>query len=529
MKYLSDILVALGLPAETDEKTAVSVGYTRFKAGDRTWVDGLEEAAQKELEAAFIAVAQAATAVKVGKDEAAKRMEAAIADAEKAATAAEDAKEKAAEKQIAAVSDFSDRERALGAKSAMARVEKHLATADAPQDWLGGDKNEKHLSPVEKLLRIDNGGIEEIAAFHAWCDRAYGIGVLGCKTYAAPDPKRSKFWRSTEELFSDERKAMYSTGTGVGDEWVPTQWSGTLIEAVRVAAVCANMHPRFTMPSNPFISPLESTDPTVYLQGEATADESAKYLASTGGTAQKTWTARKMAVRMVVSDELSEDSIIAVLPQLQAQIIKAVSEAMDDAMVNGQRTAAIDTGDSPATTNVRYAWDGYRYYASSVTDAAVNCATFSVDNLLKVPGLMGKYSQSLSDLMWVTSIYVRWAKLMALRDAQNNAVVMALDAAPGATPSSGMFGVQVVPTSKVIDQYSAAGIYDASSVSQTIMALVHRPSFVIGDRRELTSERARDIQTGQSILVTTQRVACTNVYSAASNPTVGLAYNIPVA
>lgn len=531
MEHLTDILAALGLPEETDEKTAVTVGYTRFKAGDRKWVDGLAEEAQAELQEAFIAQAKAAqTAVKVGKDEAAKRMEAAILEAEKAAKAADDQRQRDIEKTIEPV--FTPREHESAAASVAKRTEVLLSKARVPQNWVADAEGSRPLNSLEKLHRLNHEGIEELAAFQEWSDTLYGLRIYLRDAEGLPrSVKATNYYQRTSGRFLENVKAMYSTGTNVGDEWVPDMWSGNLVEMVRYEARLMSMHPRVTMPSNPWNIPLEYTDPTAYLQGEAATDEAAKYKASTLGTNKTQLSAVKLAVRSLMSDEVQEDSIIAILPQLQSQIVYAMANALEDAMLNGQRTASIDTGDVPAGDDPRNAWDGYRYHASVVTDAAVNCATLTVNNLSKIQALMGKYGTDESRLMWVCSAFGNHL-LRNLLDSQNNAVVMAGApglTAPGMRMPRTLLDIDVIRSGKMLDTLAGTGIYDGSSTSQTVIPLVYKPAYLIGDRREIRSERGRDIETGQTILVTTQRVGCINLFSAASNPTVGLAYNISTA
>ena len=54
-----------------------------------------------------------------------------------------------------------------------------------------------------------------------------------------------------EEYDPEFAKAMYSTGTAVGDEWVPTEMSAQLHEAYEIEFNLESHIPRWEMPSNP--------------------------------------------------------------------------------------------------------------------------------------------------------------------------------------------------------------------------------------------------------------------------------------
>ena len=169
---------------------------------------------------------------------------------------------------------------------------------------------------------------------------------------------------------SDE--LSYSTQTGFGDEWVPDLWSQQIWNKARQDNTILPLFQTVEMPSNPFELPIEGTDPTVYYVPEST-DEAHLSLGSGNpipdskvGTGKVTLNAKKLALRVGFSSELVEDAIIPVLNIYREQAVRAIADAMDHVLLNGDTTATA-TGNinsdhtTPAATEKYLAMDGLRH------------------------------------------------------------------------------------------------------------------------------------------------------------------------
>ena len=95
------------------------------------------------------------------------------------------------------------------------------------------------------------------------------------------------------------------------------------------------------MPTNPYELPLESTDPTVYYVPETTDQAQQVYTAgnpipqSKAAAGKTQMSAKKLALRLAWSGELNEDSIIPLAETAQRQAIRAMQNAIDHVLVNG--------------------------------------------------------------------------------------------------------------------------------------------------------------------------------------------------
>lgn len=159
-----------------------------------------------------------------------------------------------------------------------------------------------------------------------------------------------------------------------GAEWVPTIWGTQLWERIRVANVIASNLQTFNMPSATFNFPLESTDPTVYFVAEGTdatqlvLTNSNTMTLSKVGSDKKQFVAKKLGARVAWSTELNEESIFPILPAYRRQMERAMMDAVDYVLVNGDTDTTANTNvnliDGTPTTGTNYlALDGMRKYA----------------------------------------------------------------------------------------------------------------------------------------------------------------------
>jgi len=153
----------------------------------------------------------------------------------------------------------------------------------------------------------------------------------------------------------------YSTLASGGDEFVWEGWSNQLWRKPRIDNVVSANLTWIDMPANPYKLPIESTDPTVVAvpettnEDQLTLDNSSSPIAdSKVATSNTTATARKLGLRVGVSEELNEDSIIPVASLWREQAVRAMEDARDNVILNADDTNAntnINTDGSPAATD----------------------------------------------------------------------------------------------------------------------------------------------------------------------------------
>jgi len=278
------------------------------------------------------------------------------------------------------------------------------------------------------------------------------------------------------------------------------------------------------MPTNPFRLPIDGADATAYLFAESTSDTSSKITASTPGTGDVTFDAIKIACRVLVSTELEEDSVVAILPLLRDKIVQALAEAQENAAINGDTDGTHMDSDVTSSADVRKAWDGYRKLALGA--AKIDCATFNKTNLRGIRTAMGKYGVNPNNLAWIAGVSV-YNKMLGLDE------VVTLDKyGPSATILTGELGkfdgIPIVVSEFIREDVNANGVYDGVTTDNTVLPLVYRPAFLYGDRRNITLKVSQELymETDQDVAIATQRLDFKPVQDATSEPIVGLGYNI---
>ncbi len=341
-----------------------------------------------------------------------------------------------------------------------------------------------------------------------------------CKIYGVR-PSQTKYWQQLER--KGLLKALSTTAAGAGEEWVPEGFSRRLWDGVVEQLRLAGLHDHITMPTKTFQLPVEGTDPTAYLTSENT-----EITASDAGTAEVVLDAKTIGVRQVLSAELSEDAMIPLLPRLQAQLARAIARGIENAIVNGDTSDPHMDADVTDPADVRKAWVGYRKKA--LTDSAANAdlSTLNAENLLAIKRAMGKYAADPAECVWVVGISA-FNQLLLLRDQAGNPVVSTVDKyGAQATIVTGelarLFGIPVVVSPLIREDLNASGVYDGTTVDRTVLFLVNRRAFVLGDRRRITLETDKNIANQQIQLVATWRGDFKHCYG--SDVTVGMGYNI---
>jgi len=138
---------------------------------------------------------------------------------------------------------------------------------------------------------------------------------------------------------------------------------------------------------------------------------------------------------------------------------------------------------------------------------------------------MAQYgAQGESTLMYVTG-YKGYRLLKSLKDDQNNNIMVGYGEARQSQDVPNLDGIQVIRTDKVRGDLNNSGIYDGSTTTDTILLLVFKPAYIIGDRRALQLNVVTDYEADQRKLVSMLRIACTNVYESSTHFTVAMGYN----
>ena len=289
----------------------------------------------------------------------------------------------------------------------------------------------------------------------------------------------------------------YSTQTGFGDEWVPELWSRQIWNKARHDNTILPLFQAVEMPSNPFELPIEGTDPTVYFVPE-TSDEAHLTLDSGNpipdsriASGKVTLNAKKLALRVGFSSELVEDAVVPVLNIYRQQAVRAIADAIDHVLLNGDTTKS-STGNinsdnaAPPATAKYMALNGLRHLPLVANSAnAINMSN-AAPTLAKMRqarfAMAGRYAARPSDLAWVVDSGT-YAVLLGISE------FLTMDkAGPLATAQTGQIGfVDGIPVyvSAEMPLTEADGKVGGGTNDRGQALCVYRPGWYVGYRRRI--------------------------------------------
>lgn len=293
----------------------------------------------------------------------------------------------------------------------------------------------------------------------------------------------------------------HTTQSGFGADWIPTLWTDRLWERSRLDNVVLSQFSMINMPSNPYKIPVESTDPTVYHVAEATA-EAELTLASSGSlipdsklaTDDATLTADKLALRVGVSNEEVEDSIIPFLERMTSQGQRAIADALDNVVLNADGDASgninLDGGTPGATAKYYLAWDGVLHLPLVDNTAMALSMAGAAPTLQKIRALRALLPNSkatrLNDLVFFCD-FPTYMKLLGIDE------FLTVDKyGSQATVLTGELGkIDNIPVLVTNEMALAANNGKVSNTGGNNLygrlALVYKPDFIFGYRRRATT------------------------------------------
>ena len=288
----------------------------------------------------------------------------------------------------------------------------------------------------------------------------------------------------------------YSTQTGFGDEWAPELWSQQIWHKARQDNTILPLFQAIEMPSNPFELPIEGADPQVYFVPE-TSDEAHLSLGAGNpipdskiGSRKVTLKAKKLALRVGFSSELVEDAMIPVLNIYRQQAVRAIADAIDNVLLNGDATTAAsgninsDHAAPPATAKY-LAMNGLRHLplventANGINLNAAPSLAKMREARFKMPA---KYAARPSGLAWIVDSGT-YAKLLGIDE------FLTMDKAGAlATAQTGQIGlVDGIPVyvSAEMPLTETDGKVGDGSNNRGQALCVYRPGWTVGYRRKI--------------------------------------------
>jgi HK97 family phage major capsid protein len=274
-------------------------------------------------------------------------------------------------------------------------------------------------------------------------------------------------------------RSFSSTGTGDGDEWVPTVISSNYVEEYELERKLSAAVQEIPMPSSPWELPVQTDVTRARLIGEGAAITDVNF-----GTDKIQFSAKKLGEYYLIPEELNEDSAPAILMLGRRDVVQAQVRSVEDSMLNGDTTGTHMDSDVTASDDNRKAWKGFRKLAleaGSTEDFAGGA--ISKTGLINMRKKMGKYGVNPTQLAWIFGP-------SAYSQAQALEIVETMEKfGPMATVLKGtlatIYGIPVIVSGDVRENLSDAGVYDGVTTNRTTALLVNHTRFKIGRRRPI--------------------------------------------
>lgn len=386
----------------------------------------------------------------------------------------------------------------------------------------GNDMNPIDVITIEKALMSPAKESAIIKDLHEFNDDLYMLCTLTKQA-----PQFLDAFSSFEKRWSELAKALNTQTTGSGLDWIPTGFSTTMIDMIEIKSVVASLFKTIVMPTNPYTYPIKISHGTAYKGVEPTSDSPSMYKTSNIGTDNLTFTAVKLIANYDLSEEMTEDAVVPILPVLKEDMAEAQARGEDQAIINGDTsTTHLDTGYTVDNDDARRCWNGLRDMTISTLkqDGSTWSTSAGLSLFRALREDMKIYGLKSNDLAILanTNMIGKFKNVAEVTTVEKiGSVATIIDG-----EIKKFDGVQIVPTEILEENQNASGIYDGTTETLTQYLLVHKPSFWRGMRRSFTLDFVRKPLTGMEYLVSTTRKQWKPIRNSATQPLVGWQYNI---
>lgn len=395
-----------------------------------------------------------------------------------------------------------------------------LSEIQAHKDLLGARKSLKASISPEFIQGWEDKHVQALA-----CDSTRSMDRRKAKEIVSPWANQMrKEWART--------KAMDSVTANAGDELVPTLEAATLWMDVNLNTTVLPVMRQVPMPSNPFDWPTQFGNTNWYPMTSPTNQENIQVTTTTPTTDKVTLNAYGLKTGVPFSDELNEDSVVALVPELRSSLARNAAEVIDDVLLNGDTTAtnginsdgAVITNSTPGKAHWLLGFDGM-IHLPLVTAAAGqrvdrNGAVTAADVYNRALRAIGKYgaAQVMGDVVFFSDVNTAIASLTM------DEVELVTNFGPRATISTGelarIYGVPIVVSGQMRLADTDGKVTDAGNGTNTGRVLATNISqWAVGFRRGITFEPDREPGKGQTTLYVSMRIALQQRNSTASAAT----------
>jgi len=311
--------------------------------------------------------------------------------------------------------------------------------------------------------------------------------------------------------------AMAGGNAGFGAEWVPEEMSAEFNEYLRIQPNLPNKFRTWMMPTGSSAKyPFQNGRAVVYKAAENLVDSGAQARKTNIATANKTFTPITFIGALVTSEILTEDAVLNMVALIRSELAVAILEGLESAIINGDTAGTHQDNAGGGTHYETYQVEtgilGLRAIAEDDSNtinietlaAATGVYSLVWKNFVQLKDMIGRAgSKNPTESMWITGARGRPQVQNALHQEDALGVLQYLIS--GLLPT--VDGSEVYISGMYNEQLDSDGLGHATPASgdHTSLLCVHKPSFLIGQRRGVTLEVAKDILTQQQQFVATAR------------------------
>lgn len=107
-------------------------------------------------------------------------------------------------------------------------------------------------------------------------------------------------------------------------------------------------------------------------------------------TSSLTFNAKSIRALTRISKELNQDSIVPMVPLIQANLRRGLAEGLENALINGDITGTHQDSDITGATNVAKAWPGLRKLALA-NNYKTDASTWALETIRTMRKNMGVF------------------------------------------------------------------------------------------------------------------------------------------
>lgn len=330
-------------------------------------------------------------------------------------------------------------------------------------------------------------------------------------------------------------RKLFADADNQGAEWIPTVHLPRLEEDLRMARRTEALFESMPMNDHKVEIPYLTTGLRPYIKGRPVTSPAGQYPASSLVTDKISVTATGFAVRAEIDEDASEDAILAWEPIMRRELVAAIVDGTNDAIVNGDTAAshqdAIASWDPRSrwgasglgtASDHRRAWIGLRARAADV-DNTTDHASLTYAKVLEARANLDSPHGVEGDVVLIASPEVYLASILGL-DQVATLEKYGAQASVLSGEVARIGGMRIVVDEFLTSDLADSGLYTGTG-TKTGFLVANRRRFIMGVRRGATVEMDKDITNGVIQQVATVRKVFFTVDSS-TKKNVHFSYNL---